>query len=97
VSILHAEPAGELVQGLRATFGGPLMINSGFGVQTERDEAIQLVEEGTADVVAVGRMIIANPDLVERWEQGAGTNDPNPATFYGPGAEGYTDYPALAS
>lgn len=97
VSILHAEPAGELVQGLRKTFGGPLMINSGFGVQTEYDEAIQLVEEGTADVVAVGRMVIANPDLVERWESGAATNEPNPATFYGPGAEGYTDYPALAA
>ncbi|KAF0257629.1 alkene reductase [Clavibacter michiganensis] len=97
VSILHAEPAGDLVQGLRKTFGGPLMINSGFGVQTERDEAIQLVEEGAADVVAVGRMVIANPDLVERWESGAETNEPNPATFYGPGAEGYTDYPALAS
>ncbi len=97
MSILHAEPAGDLVQGLRKTFGGPLMINSGFGVQTERDEAIQLVEEGAADVVAVGRMVIANPDLVERWESGAETNEPNPATFYGPGAEGYTDYPALAS
>jgi N-ethylmaleimide reductase len=96
-SILHADPRGELVQGLRATFGGPLMINTGFGVQTEREEAVELVEDGTADVVAVGRMIIANPDLVERWETGAATNEPNPATFYGPAAEGYTDYPALAS
>jgi len=96
LSVLHAEPRGELVQGLRATFGGPLMVNSGFGVVTERQDAVDLVEDGSADLVAVGRMVIANPDLVERWEQDAEVNEPNGDTFYGPGAEGYTDYPALA-
>ena len=28
---------------------------------------------------------------------GTTLNEPNPRTFYGGGAEGYTDYPALAS
>jgi N-ethylmaleimide reductase len=97
LSVLHHDPAGELVQDLRARFGGPLMVNSGFGVITDRDEAIDVIANGTADVVAVGRQVIANPDLVARWRDDRELNEPNPDTFYGPTAEGYTDYPALAS
>jgi N-ethylmaleimide reductase len=44
----------------------------------------------------VGRAIIANPDLVLRWQADAELNDLNPATIYASGAEGYTDYPTLA-
>jgi 2,4-dienoyl-CoA reductase-like NADH-dependent reductase (Old Yellow Enzyme family) len=97
VSILHAEPAGEFVQHLRAEFGGPWMANSGFGVITTREEAIAIVEDDFADAVAIGRPIIANPDLVHRWRHDRELNEPDPSTFYGPGAEGYVDYPALAS
>ena len=43
----------------------------------------------------VGRPFLANPDLDTRWEQGAELNEPDAATFYGGGAEGYTDYPTL--
>jgi N-ethylmaleimide reductase len=39
---------------------------------------------------------IANPDLVERLRADAPLNAPDKATFYGGGAKGYTDYPALA-
>ena len=38
---------------------------------------------------------LANPDLARRWEQGAELNEPDADTFYGGGAEGYTDYPTL--
>ncbi|MCI2236892.1 alkene reductase [Paenibacillus sp. TRM 82003] len=95
LSVLHPEPAGDLVQGLRKRFEGPLMANSGFGVVTTRQDAVDLVADGVADAVAVGRMLIANPDLVERWAGGHPENEPNPATFYAPGATGYTDYPFL--
>ncbi|WP_454051787.1 alkene reductase [Cellulomonas sp. Marseille-Q8402] len=95
LSVLHAEPAGDLVQGLRARFGGPLMANTGFSEMTTRDEALDLVTRGTAEVVAVGRAAIANPDLVERWAGEHPENEPNPATFYAKGALGYTDYPFL--
>ena len=47
------------------------------------------------DLVAFGRAFISNPDLVERLKTGAPLNALNPATLYGGGAEGYTDYPAL--
>ena len=97
LSVLHSDPAGELVQHLRGRFGGPLMVNSGFGVITTRAEALDVVQNGTADVVAVGRQAIANPDLLRRWKNDTELNEPNPNTFYAEGALGYTDYPALAS
>lgn len=97
VSVLHGEPTGALVQDLRERFGGPFIVNSGFGSVTSRDEAIGLVEDSHADAVAVGRLVIANPDLVERWKGAHPENEPNAATFYGAGAEGYTDYPRLSA
>lgn len=97
LSVLHAEPAGELVQTLRSRFGGVLIANSGFGTVTTKAEAERLVAEGAADAVAVGRLAIANPDLVERWRDGHPENEPNPATFYADGATGYTDYPRLSA
>jgi 2,4-dienoyl-CoA reductase-like NADH-dependent reductase (Old Yellow Enzyme family) len=95
LSVLHKEPEGELVQELRRRFGGPLIVNSGFGAVTARDEAVQLIEAAHADAVAVGRAVIANPDLVERWKGEHPENAPNLATFYASGAEGYIDYPFL--
>ena len=95
LSVLHREPAGELVQELRQRFGGKLIANSGFGTVTTRDEAVALIEASHADAVAVGRAVIANPDLVERWQGEHPENEPNAALFYAAGAEGYTDYPTL--
>ena len=95
LSVLHKEPAGELVRELRARFGGYLIANSGFGSVTTREEAAALIEASHADAVAVGRAVIANPDLVERWAGEHSENQPNAATFYAAGAEGYNDYPFL--
>lgn len=97
LSVLHAEPAGAVVQELRERFGGHLIVNSGFGSITTREEAVALVEQAHADAVAVGRAVIANPDLVERWKQEAPENAPRPEHFYSSGAEGYTDYPRLSA
>ena len=93
LSILHAEPSGELVQQLRRRFDGPLVANSGFNTVTTRAEAVALIEAAHAEAVAVGRPVIANPDLVERWAGAHPENEPDAATFYAAGAEGYTDYP----
>lgn len=97
LSVLHQDPAGELVQDLRARFGGTFLVNSGFGVITSREEAVSLVEDGHADAVVVGRPAIANPDLARRWKEGLPLNEPDPSTFYADGAEGYTDYPAYSA
>ena len=55
LSVLHADPAGDLVQELRRRFGGGFIANSGFGSATTRDEAVGLIESAHADAVAVGR------------------------------------------
>jgi 2,4-dienoyl-CoA reductase-like NADH-dependent reductase (Old Yellow Enzyme family) len=90
-----AGPDSDLVQDLRKRFGGPLIGNDGFGTVTTREDAARIVEGGLADLVAVGRNFIANPDLPKRWQTGAPLNEPDSATFYGGGAEGYIDYPTL--
>ncbi|MFC5928743.1 alkene reductase [Cryobacterium melibiosiphilum] len=97
LSVLHADPTGALVQELRTRFAGTFIVNSGFGEITTREEALAIVRDGHADAVVVGRPAIANPDLVRRWREDLPVNAPNAATFYGDGAVGYTDYPALAS
>lgn len=44
-------------------------------------------------LISVGALALANPDLVARLRSDAPLNTPDPATFYGGGAVGYTDYP----
>jgi N-ethylmaleimide reductase len=95
LSVLHKDPASTQVQELREHFDGGFVVNSGFGSHTSREEAVALVERAHADAVAVGRAVIANPDLVERWRNDAPENPPRTDRFYTPGAEGYTDYPRL--
>ncbi len=70
---------------------GAWMTNNGY----DRDLAVKTVESGDADLVAFGKLFIANPDLVERLRTDAPLNTPKQETFYGGGAEGYTDYPTL--
>ena len=71
---------------------GAWMVNNGY----DGPLAEQAVQSGSADLVAFGKAFIANPDLVERLRLQAPLNPPDPTTFYGGGAKGYTDYPALA-
>jgi N-ethylmaleimide reductase len=78
-------------QALRRAFRGAYIANNGF----TRELAIETVERGEADLVAFGRLYIANPDLPERLEKNAPLNTPDTTTFYGGDARGYTDYPAL--
>ena len=47
--------------------------------------------------MAFGRPALANPDLVERFKNGAPLNAPDFATFYTPGEQGYNDYPVLVA
>jgi N-ethylmaleimide reductase len=94
LSIL-ADPRLDLTQRLRKEFGGVVIANDGFGEITTREKAQAILDEDLADAVAVGRLFLANPDLPTRWQTGAALNEPNPDTFYGGGAEGYTDYPSL--
>ena len=59
------------------------------------ETAAATIEAGQADAIAFGRLFIANPDLPARIRMEADLNAYNRATFYGGGAQGYTDYPRL--
>ena len=81
----------ELKAGLREAFKGPFILAGGL----DKAKAEQALAGGRADLIAMGRAFLANPDLVERLRQGSPLNAPDPQTFYTPGEKGYTDYPAL--
>ncbi len=83
----------RLLQDLRRLWPNALLLNRG-GQPLQRIGAD--VEAGLADVMTLGRWALSNPDLVERLRAGAPLNEPDPATFYGGDARGYTDYPRLA-
>ncbi|WP_029010177.1 alkene reductase [Azospirillum halopraeferens] len=87
----HPGFGGDLAA-LRRLYRGTYMANNSY----DRALAIRAVESGHADLIAFGRPFIANPDLVERLRRDAPLAEPDQATFYGGGARGYTDYPALA-
>nr|WP_281360920.1 alkene reductase [Schumannella luteola] len=96
VDVLQADIASDLVQTIRTTAGAPLIVNTGFSSVTTRESALALLDAEHGDAVAVGRAVIANPDLVHRWEHDEELNEPRPEHFYGVTGEGYTDYPTLA-
>jgi 2,4-dienoyl-CoA reductase-like NADH-dependent reductase (Old Yellow Enzyme family) len=82
---------GRIGPQLKASFGGAYIANEKFTKAT----ALETVRAGEADAVAFGQLFIANPDLPHRFAVNAPTNEPNPATFYAAGPEGYTDYSFL--
>jgi N-ethylmaleimide reductase len=84
-----SQQQGDVVTPVRARYQGVLIGNMGYGPE----EAVTAVAEGTLDAVAFGTGFLANPDLPARIRAGAPLNAPDPATFYSPGPEGYTDYP----
>lgn len=77
---------------LRRSFRGLYMDNNNL----TRSMAVDERRENTADLMCFGRPFIANPDLVERLATGAALAPEAPkSTWYGGGAEGYTDFPRL--
>jgi N-ethylmaleimide reductase len=88
------EPATvtAMCRGFRAAGGRAVILSGGY----DRERAEADLQSGAADLVAYGRPFISNPDLVERLKRGLPLAEPDQATFYTPGAAGYTDYPALA-
>jgi N-ethylmaleimide reductase len=74
---------------LRRRFKGPYIANNGY----DREMALDAVASNKADAVAIGRPFISNPDLVERLRADLPWTPFQKETFYGGGAEGYTDYP----
>lgn len=76
----------------RSTFKRSLILSGGYDAERAESD----LAAGKADLIAVGKGFLANPDLVARWKARAAVNAPDATTFYTPGPKGYTDYPALA-
>jgi N-ethylmaleimide reductase len=77
---------------LRRRFKNTYIANNGYGLEL----ATSHLTDRKADLFAFGRPFIANPDFVQRLKTLAPLAELNPATLYGGGAAGYTDYPAFA-
>jgi N-ethylmaleimide reductase len=77
---------------LRSQSNCALILSGGYDFERAESD----LAAGKGDLIAVGKPILANPDLRKRWESGATLNAPDMSTFYTPGPKGYTDYPALA-
>lgn len=77
---------------LRPRFNGAYLIGGGL----DQTGAEAVISDKRADATVFGGAFLANPDLPERFLQGAPLNTPDKNTFYSPGAEGYIDYPSLS-
>jgi N-ethylmaleimide reductase len=95
LAYLHVAHAGDddLLRTIRSAWPNTLLLNRG---RADLPTRIRDIEDGLADVITVGTMALANPDLVERLKAGAPLNTPDPTTFYGGDEHGYLDCPTLA-
>jgi N-ethylmaleimide reductase len=97
MAYLHATATGgdEVVKPFRDRWSGTLMVNP---ISTVRDGSAAGRIEGQgwldrgADLVSFGRNFISNPDLVDRFKAGKDLAEPDSATFYVGGDEGYVTY-----
>lgn len=81
----------DIRENIRSNFDGILILSGGYG----HDKAQADLDANKGDLIAFSRPFISNPDLVERFKEGAELADPDFNTFYTPGEEGYIDYPTL--
>jgi N-ethylmaleimide reductase len=96
LAYLHILHTGDeaLLRDLKAAWSHPLLVNRP-GAKPE--DLSRDIEAGIADLVPVGQMGLANPDLVARLKSNAPLNAADRTTFFGGGEAGYIDYPAIAA
>ncbi|WP_342249127.1 alkene reductase [Sphingomonas sp. OTU376] len=80
-----------IVQQIRRLYQGTMMLAGGY----DQARAERALAEGRGDVIAFGKLFIANPDLPERFARHAPLNEPDRDSFFGGDARGYVDYPSL--
>jgi N-ethylmaleimide reductase len=96
LAYLHILHTGneELLQDIRKAWKHPLLVNRPGATP---DVLSRDLQTGLAELVPVGKLALANPDLVARLKTNAPLNEPTPASFFGGTDAGYIDYPALAA
>ncbi|ORX48268.1 FMN-linked oxidoreductase [Hesseltinella vesiculosa] len=80
----------ESLDPFRQIWKGPFITAGGY---TDPKKAIKTIEENPNNLLAFGRLFIANPDLPERIRNDWPLNKYHRPTFYSHEAEGYVDYP----
>jgi len=75
---LREVPGGFDLHLLRRVFKGPYIGNNGYDLEL----ALEARRRNLADLIAFGRLYIANPDLVERLRTGTPLNVPDSETFF---------------
>jgi N-ethylmaleimide reductase len=68
-----------------------IIANSGYDKASAEAE----LKKGIAKLISFGTLFLANPDLPQRFEKDTSLNQPDRATMFGGGAQGYIDYPFL--
>lgn len=76
---------------LRQKFNGAYMANGGYTAEKAEDS----LQNDNSDFISFGSPFISNPDLPQRFKQGAALAPADQNTFYGGDIKGYTDYPTL--
>ncbi len=75
---------------IKKVYSGTLMGNCGY----DRNLAEKAIATGDADLIAFGRSIISNPDLVDRFANNWELNpNPDQSIWYSFDVKGYTDFP----
>jgi len=88
----HEQGEAMTLEDFRAVFTGTLIANCGY----DKETATEAVARGAADLVAIGRPYISNPDLADRWQNGwpeAPLSEPASWYTLEQSPAGYTDYP----
>ena len=86
----HEQGEPMTLADFRPIYDGVIIGNCGYS----KEDAAQRLADGLADMAAIGRPFISNPDLVERLKNDwplAAYDDMS--KWYTAGPEGYTDYP----
>ncbi|MCK8044604.1 alkene reductase [Shewanella sp. 1CM18E] len=82
------ETPATFKRAVRDAFDGVLI----YAGKYDADKAAQTVADGLADMIGFGRPFVANPDLPNRIKHGFELATHDPATLFGGGEKGLTDY-----
>jgi N-ethylmaleimide reductase len=96
LAYLHVvEGAPTVTEKIRSNWSGALIVNPAFSLETTTQNLQAVLQDGRADLIAVGRAFLANPGLLRRLQVGAELNRADQSSFYGGTDAGYIDYPTL--
>lgn len=84
-------PADDEIELFGRMIRHTVIANAGYDKASAEAE----LERGITGLVSFGTLFLANPDLPKRFEKDAPLNEPDRATMFGGGEQGYIDYPFL--